>query len=102
MSARSGAAGLTGVAPSKEAFASLAKEHAIVPVAVEVVADTLTPVAAYAALVGDGPGFLLESAEGIERWGRYSFVGTNVLGTYTRRADGSASATGALPAPGPR
>ena len=63
----------------------LAADHAIVPVAVEVVADTLTPVAAFAALVGERPGFLLESAEGDERWGRYSFVGANVLGTYVAR-----------------
>jgi anthranilate synthase component 1 len=42
------------------------------------VADDLTPVAAYAALRarGEGPSFLLESAPiGGERWGRYSVIG---------------------------
>lgn len=91
----------TGVFPSRDEFATLAREHAIVPVALEVVADALTPVAAFAALTGDGPGFLLESAERDERWGRYSFVGTKVLGTFTRAADGAMRATGALPEPRP-
>ena len=94
-------AALRGIVPSRAEFERLAADHAIVPVAVEVVADTLTPVAAFAALVGEGPGFLLESAEGDERWGRYSFVGSNVLGTYLRTADGVTSTTGALPAPRP-
>ena len=41
------------------------------------VADRLTPVAAYAALrqAEDGPSFLLESVVGGERWGRYSILG---------------------------
>ncbi len=101
MTATAGVSALASIAPTADEFATLAAAHAIVPVAVEVIADTLTPVAAYASLVGDGEGFLLESAEGVERWGRYSFVGTNVLGTYVRRADGVATATGALPAPAP-
>ncbi len=101
MSPSPAAAGLSGIVPSRAEFARLAADHAIVPVAVEVVADTLTPVAAFAALVGEGPGFLLESAERDERWGRYSFVGAHVLGTYLRTADGATSATGALPAPRP-
>jgi anthranilate synthase component I len=42
-----------------------------------VVADRLTPVAAYAALrrASPGPSFLLESVVGGERWGRYSILG---------------------------
>ena len=99
MTGSSGDAGLAGTFPSRPEFMRLAAAHAIVPVAVEVVADTLTPVAAFAALVGERPGFLLESAEGDERWGRYSFVGANVLGTYARAADGSTTTTGALPTP---
>ncbi|MET0594915.1 MAG: anthranilate synthase component I family protein [Polyangiaceae bacterium] len=41
------------------------------------VADRLTPVAAYAALrrAHSGPSFLLESVVGGERWGRYSILG---------------------------
>src|SRR5258708_6098136 len=42
------------------------------------VADTMTPVRAYAALrraAGDEASFLLESVVGGERWGRYSILG---------------------------
>jgi anthranilate synthase component 1 len=71
--------------PDPGEFAALAKEHAIVPVWCEVVADTLTPVACFANVVGEGEGFLLESVEGGERWGRYSFVGRRPLATLTAR-----------------
>ena len=71
--------------PDPAEFAALAKEHAIVPVWCEVVADTLTPVACFTNLVGDEDGFLLESVEGGERWGRYSFVGRRPLATLTAR-----------------
>jgi anthranilate synthase component 1 len=81
--------------PDPVEFAALAKEHAIVPVWCEVVADTLTPVSAFANLVGDGEGFLFESVEGGERWGRYSFVGRRPLATLTARGR-SVSATGRL------
>ena len=55
------------------------------PVWCEMVADTLTPVACFANVVGDGEGFLFESVEGGERWGRYSFVGRRPLATLTAR-----------------
>src|ERR1019366_8080968 len=71
--------------PDPTEFATLAKEHAIVPVWCEVVADTLTPVAAFANMVGQDDGFLFESVEGGERWGRYSFVGRRPLATLTAR-----------------
>jgi anthranilate synthase component 1 len=91
--------GRADVTPGRAEFVAMAQSHAIVPVALEVVADTVTPVAAYVALVGEGEGFLLESAEGDERFGRYSFVGANVLGTFVRTASGTSTVTGALPAP---
>ncbi|HEY3842922.1 MAG TPA: anthranilate synthase component I [Acidimicrobiales bacterium] len=81
--------------PDPAEFAALAKEHRIVPVWCEVVADTLTPVAAFANVVGDGDGFLFESVEGGERWGRYSFVGRRPLATLTARGT-SVTATGRL------
>jgi anthranilate synthase component 1 len=81
--------------PDPAEFAALAKEHAIVPVWCEVVADTLTPVAAFANVVGEDDGFLFESVEGGERWGRYSFVGRRPLATLTARGR-SVTATGRL------
>ncbi|HEY5244140.1 MAG TPA: anthranilate synthase component I, partial [Acidimicrobiales bacterium] len=84
--------------PSPAEFAALAAEHRIVPVWGEIVADTLTPVAAFANVVGDGPGFLLESVEGGERWGRYSFVGRAPLAELVARGR-DVTATGRLPVP---
>jgi anthranilate synthase component I len=81
--------------PDPVEFAALAKEHSIVPVWCEVVADTLTPVSAFTNLVGEGEGFLFESVEGGERWGRYSFVGRRPLATLTARGH-SVTAAGRL------
>jgi anthranilate synthase component 1 len=81
--------------PDPAEFATLAKSHAIVPVWCEVVADTLTPVAAFANMVGQEDGFLFESVEGGEHWGRYSFVGRRPLATLTARGK-SVSADGRL------
>ncbi len=92
-------AGARRATPARDAFLEFARGRAVVPVTREVVADIATPVGAFAALVGEGEGFLLESADGDERWGRYSFVGTNVLGTFVRDADGASVVSGALPAP---
>jgi len=84
-----------GFRPDAAEFAALAKEHAVVPVWCEVVADTLTPVACFANVVGGGDGFLFESVEGGERWGRYSFVGRRPLATLTARGR-SVQASGRL------
>ena len=75
-----------GTFPDRATFHELASEHRLVPVARELVADTLTPVGVFLAAVGEGEGFLLESVEGGERWGRYSFVGRAPLGTITSTA----------------
>jgi anthranilate synthase component I len=71
--------------PGREAFVGLARDHRIVPVWRDLVADTVTPVGAFLQVVGEEPGFLLESVEGGERWGRYSFVGRRPLATLTAR-----------------
>ena len=60
---------------SRERFAELAHDYNVVPLAVVVLGDVLTPVSVYERLVGDSDGFLLESVEGGERWGRWSFIG---------------------------
>ncbi len=70
--------------PDRERFRHQAEKHRVVPVWREVTADTITPVGTFLRIVGDGDtGFLLESVEGGERWGRYSFVGRNPLTTIT-------------------
>jgi anthranilate synthase component 1 len=63
------------VKPSLDEFRALAREHTVVPVWREILADLETPVSAFVKLVGDGEGFLLESVEHGEHWGRFSFIG---------------------------
>jgi anthranilate synthase component 1 len=84
---------VTGDGPGRDAFVELARRHRIVPVWRELVADTVTPVAAFSRVVGDAPGFLLESVEGGERWGRYSFVGRDPLATLVAQ-DGEVTVSG--------
>jgi len=66
-------------------FAALAGQHNVVPVTEELLADTLTPVSAFRSMVGDEDGFILESVEHDERWGRYSFVGRRPKSTIVAR-----------------
>ena len=74
--------------PGEAEFISLAKQHNLVTVSRSVSADTETPVSAFIKLGGQRYGFLLESAEGGERWGRYSFIGCEPQ-TVIRYQDGS-------------
>lgn len=68
--------------PTRDEFHALAREHTVVPVWRELLADLITPVAAFARLTSDGePGFLLESVEHGERWSRWSFVGRKPIAT---------------------
>jgi anthranilate synthase component I len=74
------------ISPSRDQFRSLARTHTVIPAWRELLADLTTPVAAYARLVGEGTGFLLESVEhGEARWSRWSFIGRNPLATLTAR-----------------
>ncbi|HUP84357.1 MAG TPA: chorismate-binding protein [Acidimicrobiales bacterium] len=64
------------IRPSRADFHALAAGHTVLPVWQEVVADLETPVSAFLKLVGPtGSGFLLESVENGNTWGRFSFVG---------------------------
>ncbi len=61
--------------PKKEQFAKCAAGANVVPVYAEILADTETPVSVFSKLGECGECFLLESAENINNWGRYSFIG---------------------------
>jgi len=88
--------------PTREQFHALASTHSVVPVWQELLADLITPVAAFARLCGDDqPGFLFESVEHGERWSRWSFVGRNPIATMVLR-DGALTVEGDLPAAMPR
>ena len=71
------------VVPGPEEFARLAETLPVVPVSMAVLADRETAVSAYQKLVGDAPGFLLESLEGGERWAQWSFLGWDPVFTLT-------------------
>ena len=61
--------------PDKAQFCELAKKCNVIPVCAETLADTETPVSLLRKIYQDkSPVFLLESVEGGERWGRYSFL----------------------------
>ena len=61
--------------PDKDQFRILAGQHNVIPVCVEILADTETPVSLLRKIYNNkGPVFLFESVEGGERWGRYSFL----------------------------
>jgi len=69
--------------PEKEHFETLARTCNVIPVCREILADMETPVSLLKKCYdadGQGPRtpvFLLESVEGGEKWGRYSFLGTS-------------------------
>ncbi len=60
---------------SLEEVRALARDYNLIPLARELIADTETPVSAFLKLRGEGPAFLLESAEQGVTFGRYSFIG---------------------------
>lgn len=62
--------------PSLEKTRQLAAQGAtVIPLIETFVEDVETPVSAFLKLRGDGPAFLLESAEQGNRFGRWSFIG---------------------------
>jgi anthranilate synthase component 1 len=65
------------VIPDFAAFQEMARQGNLIPVYREILGDLETPVAAYKKLRGEGCSFLLESVEGGEKWGRFSFLGLN-------------------------
>jgi anthranilate synthase component I len=85
---------------SRDDFLALARDHTVVPVWREVLADLETPLSAFVKLVGDREGFLLESVEHGERWGRFSFVGRDPALTVIARGRAVELAGRATPPPG--
>ncbi len=74
-----------GLRPSLDEFVRLAKEYSVVPVWRELLGDLETPVSAFRKLGGGEGSVLLESVEHGERWGRFSFIGTDPFATFAAR-----------------
>ncbi|HXG30846.1 MAG TPA: anthranilate synthase component I [Thermodesulfobacteriota bacterium] len=62
--------------PTFAEFKEMLKRGNLVPVWCEILADFDTPVSALKKIESGDYAFLLESVEGGEKWGRYSFLGT--------------------------
>ncbi|HSZ62436.1 MAG TPA: anthranilate synthase component I [Terriglobales bacterium] len=64
------------IRPDYKEFSRLSRDATLVPVAKSISADLLTPVSAFLAVAdGEPDAFLLESVEGGEKIGRYTFLG---------------------------
>lgn len=61
--------------PSFSEFMEMTKKGNLIPVYQEFLADLETPVSAYLKIRDSSFSYLLESADGGESWGRYSFIG---------------------------
>src|SRR3970040_3133842 len=89
------------VTPNFAEFSRLAKRGNVVPVFRTVVSDLLSPVSAFLRVAPQGgPGarphsFLLESVEGGERVGRYTFFGVDPFQVISCRGDRITLARGA-------
>lgn len=73
--------------PNFETFKIFAGKGNLIPVYREILADMETPVSALMKLSTHHYVFLLESVEGGEKWGRYTFLGTDPHTIFTIRRE---------------
>ncbi|MDD4843962.1 MAG: anthranilate synthase component I [Anaerotignum sp.] len=87
------------IKPNAETISKLAESYDIIPISKEIYADVITPISLLRRISQrDQRFFLLESIEGGEKWGRYSFLGFDPImritcknGTVTLEKDGEQS-----------
>ncbi|MGH2569045.1 MAG: anthranilate synthase component I [Bacteroidota bacterium] len=73
---------------SFEEFKNLSSGGNVIPIFERLLADTETPVSVYLKIKDESPySFLLESVEGGEKLGRYSFIGCNPFMNFTIRGN---------------
>lgn len=63
--------------PDKRTFSELYSKYTVVPCCRVLLSDMESPVSVLGKIYSNDGVFLLESVEGGERWGRYSFLGVN-------------------------
>lgn len=72
------------ITPTYQEIKQLAKEYTFIPICKEIYADIITPIAILRKIAKISTRFfLLESVEGGERWGRYSFIGFDPISHIT-------------------
>lgn len=76
------------LAPFESAFTEAQNRFDIVPTAIEIHADSLTPVGAFERFAEVSEKFLLESVEEGQRFGRFSFLGLGTIGFAYQGHDG--------------
>ena len=84
------------ISPSLDDFKELAEKYNLIPVWVEILADLTTPVSLFNRCIGDKQGFLLESVDRGEHWGRWSFIGGEPLASVSSM-EGKIQISGTLP-----
>ena len=73
---------------SKEEYLEQTRQYGVVPIAAKLLADRHTPVTLLQRFYKEREGvFLLESVEGGEKWGRYSFLGVDAHAFVEVRAE---------------
>ncbi len=83
--------------PDYEEASRYEKDYNIIPVCREIYADVVTPITLLRKLAQvDSRFFLLESVEGGNRWGRYSFLGVNPLMRISAKAGTVTLKSGAI------
>jgi anthranilate synthase component 1 len=75
------------IEPTKPEFLSRTRGGSRIPVSCELPADLETPISTFLKVRSDGNAFLLESVEGGERIGRYSFIGSGPVTTIVSHGD---------------
>src|SRR6266852_774107 len=75
------------IEPSKTEFLSRTRGGTLIPVWCELPADLETPISTFMKMRAGGHAFLLESVEGGERIGRYSFIGSGPVMTIVSRGN---------------
>jgi anthranilate synthase component 1 len=79
---------MTMLTPSEGEFEDLAAQgFNLIPVAREIAADLETPVSAFLKIARGDYSFLLESVRGGEKWGRYTFLGSEPAMVVRARGD---------------
>ena len=75
------------VIPSLEDFKRMAAQGTVIPIVEEVHFDWETPISAFRKIDDGMFSFLLESVEGGEKWGRYSFLGSRPSHLFRSKGD---------------
>ena len=75
------------ITPSFKDFQHLARQGNLIPVYDEIHFDWETPISAFRKIDSGEHSFLLESVEGGEKWGRYSFLGSEPAYLFRSKED---------------